>query len=77
MVVGGNSRGTIHCRYTLSRMAESLMAPYGGTLLQRRTLFYNHNSDKRWRFGLWIWEYRLAGEGELAEQAGKRKQHFG
>jgi hypothetical protein len=58
-------------------MAESLTAPYGGTLLQRQARLYGYSSGERWRFRLWIWEYRLAGEGELAKQAGKRKQHFG
>jgi len=66
-VVEGYSRGTIHSHYTLSRMAESLVAPYRGTLLQRQARFYDYNSGKCWRFGLWIWEYRPAGEGELAE----------
>jgi len=58
-------------------MAESLVAPYGGTLLQRQARLHDYASGGRWRSGLYIWEYRLAGEGELAEQMGKRKLHFG
>jgi hypothetical protein len=58
-------------------MAESLAAPYGGTLLQMQARLHNYASGERWRSGLYIWEYRPAGEGELAKQAGKRKLHFG
>ena len=52
----GNSRGTIHSRYTLSRMAESLSAPYGGTLLQRQARLHDYGSGERWRSVLCIWE---------------------
>jgi hypothetical protein len=54
-------------------MAESLTAPYGGTLLQRQARLYNYNSGERWRFRLWVWEYRLAGEGELAKAGGEKE----
>jgi hypothetical protein len=76
-VVEGNSRGTIHGHHTLFWMAESLTAPYGGTLLQRQARLHRYGSDERWRSMLCMWESGLAGEGELAEQAGKRKLHFG
>ena len=58
-------------------MAESLAAPYGGTLLQRQARLYDYGSGERWRFRSLVWEYRLAGEGELAEQTGRRRLHFG
>jgi hypothetical protein len=58
-------------------MAKSLAALYGGTLLQRQARLYDYASGERWRSRLRIWEYRLAGEGELAKQAGKRKLYFG
>jgi len=40
-------------------------------------LFYSYSSGERWRFRLYVEEYRLAGEGDLAKQAGKRKLYFG
>jgi hypothetical protein len=58
-------------------MAESLMTPYEGTLLQRQARLHDYGSGERWRSILCVWEYRLAKEGELAEQAGKKKLHFG
>jgi len=58
-------------------MAESLVAPYEGTLLQRQARLYDYGSGERWRSMLHIWEYRPAGEGEPAKQAAKRKLYFG
>jgi hypothetical protein len=38
---------------------------------------HGYSWDERLRSRLSVWEYRLAGEGELAKQTGRGKLHFG
>ncbi len=69
----GNSRGTIHSRYTLSQMAESLSAPYGGTLLRRQARLHDYGSGERWGSGLCNIGVQASGRGRTGKAGGEEE----